>query len=97
MTVALSPVSAVQALPSLRDNQLLQAVSGLASSSLSAQQEVLRTLAVLLTGDDSGTSQAVRLHLATAARNEHFREQVGSEVTAPSLRPLPFLSVMLLL
>ncbi|KAM7054544.1 rho family-interacting cell polarization regulator 2 isoform 1-T1 [Molossus nigricans] len=66
-------VSMVQTLPSLRDDKLLQAVSGLAPSSLPAQQEVLRTLAVLLTGDDSGISQAVRLFLVAAARHEHFR------------------------
>uniref|UniRef100_A0A452RAB7 Rho family-interacting cell polarization regulator 2 n=1 Tax=Ursus americanus TaxID=9643 RepID=A0A452RAB7_URSAM len=50
----------------------------LAPSSLPAQQEVLRTLALLLTGDDSQVSQAAMLHLAAASRNEHFREKVKS-------------------
>ncbi|XP_053771546.1 rho family-interacting cell polarization regulator 2 isoform X2 [Desmodus rotundus] len=68
-------VSLVQSLPSLREDKLLQAVGGLTAHSLPAQQEVLRTLALLLTGDHSGISQAVRLHLAEAARSEHFREK----------------------
>ncbi|EFB28336.1 hypothetical protein PANDA_003869, partial [Ailuropoda melanoleuca] len=68
-------VSLIQTLQSLRDEKLLQAMSDLAPSSLPAQQEVLRTLALLLTGDDSQVSQAVMLHLAAASRNEHFREK----------------------
>lgn len=68
-------VSIVQTLQSLRDEKLLQVMSSLASSSLLAQQEVLRTLALLLTGDNSRVTEAVRLHLAAAARNEHFREK----------------------
>ncbi|XP_054421015.1 rho family-interacting cell polarization regulator 2 [Pteronotus mesoamericanus] len=68
-------VSLVQSLPSLRDEKLLQAVGGLAARSLPAQQEALRTLALLLAGGHSDVSQAVRLHLAEAARNEHFREK----------------------
>ncbi|XP_053511847.1 rho family-interacting cell polarization regulator 2 isoform X1 [Artibeus jamaicensis] len=68
-------VSLVQSLPSLREDKLLQAVGGLTAHSLPAQQEVLRTLALLLTGGHSGVSQAVRLHLAEAARSEHFREK----------------------
>lgn len=73
-----SLVSLIQTLQSLRDEKLLQAMSDLAPSSLPAQQEVLRTLALLLTGDDSQVSQAVMLHLAAASRNEHFREKVKS-------------------
>ena len=72
-----SPVSMVQTLQSLRDEKLLQAMRDLAPSSLPAQQEILRTLALLLTRDDSGVSEAVMLYLAAASRNEHFREKVG--------------------
>ncbi|KAM8901747.1 rho family-interacting cell polarization regulator 2 isoform 1-T1 [Lycaon pictus] len=68
-------VSLIQTLQSLRDEKLLQAMSDLAPSSLPAQQEVLRTLALLLTGDDSEVSQAVMLYLDAASRNEHFREK----------------------
>ncbi|KAM5202535.1 rho family-interacting cell polarization regulator 2 isoform 6-T6 [Hipposideros larvatus] len=68
-------VSIVQTLQSLRDEKLLQVMSSLAHSSLLAQQEVLRTLALLLTGDNNRVTEAVRLHLAAAARNEHFREK----------------------
>ncbi|XP_048655825.1 rho family-interacting cell polarization regulator 2 isoform X1 [Marmota marmota marmota] len=68
-------VSMVHTLQSLRDEKLLQAVGNLAPSSLLAQQEVLRTLALLLTRDDSDISQAVTLYLAAASKNEHFREK----------------------
>ncbi|XP_013832939.1 protein FAM65B isoform X6 [Sus scrofa] len=68
-------VSMVQTLQSLRDEKLLQAMRDLAPSSLPAQQEILRTLALLLTRDDSGVSEAVMLYLAAASRNEHFREK----------------------
>ncbi|XP_045717615.1 rho family-interacting cell polarization regulator 2 isoform X3 [Phyllostomus hastatus] len=68
-------VALVQSLPSLREDKLLQAVGGLTAHGLPAQQEVLRTLALLLTGGHSGVSQAVRLHLAEAARSEPFREK----------------------
>nr|XP_019572379.1 PREDICTED: protein FAM65B isoform X2 [Rhinolophus sinicus] len=68
-------VSIVQTLQSLRDEKLLQAMSGLAPSSLPAQREVLRTLALLLAGDNNGVTEAVRLYLVAAARNEHFREK----------------------
>ncbi|XP_054980292.1 LOW QUALITY PROTEIN: rho family-interacting cell polarization regulator 2 [Sorex araneus] len=68
-------VSMVQTLQSLRDEKLLQAMSDLAPSSLPAPQEVLRTLALLLTGDNSEVCEAVRLHLAAASRNKHFREK----------------------
>ncbi|KAJ8790489.1 hypothetical protein J1605_004462 [Eschrichtius robustus] len=68
-------VSMVKTLQSLRDEKLLQAMSDLAPSSLPAQQEILGTLALLLTGDDSGVSEAVMLYLTAASRNEHFREK----------------------
>ncbi|XP_041626173.1 rho family-interacting cell polarization regulator 2 isoform X1 [Vulpes lagopus] len=68
-------VSLIQTLQSLRDEKLLQAMSDLAPSSLPAQQEVLRTLALLLTADDREVSQAVMLYLDAASRNEHFREK----------------------
>ncbi|XP_055988257.1 rho family-interacting cell polarization regulator 2 isoform X2 [Sorex fumeus] len=68
-------VSMVQTLQSLRDEKLLQAMSDLAPSSLPAPQEVLRTLALLLTGDNSEVCEAVMLHLAAASRNKHFREK----------------------
>ncbi|XP_072801682.1 rho family-interacting cell polarization regulator 2 isoform X3 [Vicugna pacos] len=68
-------VSMLQTLQSLRDEKLLQAMSDLTPSSLPAQQEILRTLALLLTGDDSEVSEAVMLYLAAASRNEHFREK----------------------
>ncbi|XP_045353166.1 rho family-interacting cell polarization regulator 2 isoform X7 [Leopardus geoffroyi] len=68
-------VSLIQTLQSLRDEKLLQAMSDLAPGSLSAQQEVLGTLAVLLTGDDQEAREAVMLYLTSASRNEHFREK----------------------
>ncbi|XP_046959063.1 rho family-interacting cell polarization regulator 2 isoform X2 [Lynx rufus] len=68
-------VSLIQTLQSLRDEKLLQAMSDLAPGSLSAQQEVLGTLAVLLTGDDQEAREAVMLYLTAASRNEHFREK----------------------
>ncbi|XP_035870908.1 rho family-interacting cell polarization regulator 2 isoform X1 [Phyllostomus discolor] len=68
-------VALVQSLPSLREDKLLQAVGGLTAHGLPAQQEVLRTLALLLTGGHSGVSQAVQLHLAEAARSKPFREK----------------------
>ncbi|XP_011380468.1 rho family-interacting cell polarization regulator 2 isoform X1 [Pteropus vampyrus] len=68
-------VSIVQTLQSLRDGKLLRALSGLAPGSLPAQQDVLRALALLLTGEDDGVSEAVRLYLVAAAGNEHFREK----------------------
>nr|XP_040138030.1 rho family-interacting cell polarization regulator 2-like [Ictidomys tridecemlineatus] len=78
-------VSMVHTLQSLRDEKLLQAVGNLAPSSLLAQQEVLRTLALLLTRDDSDVSKAVTLYLAAASKNEHFREKVGGQITATDL------------
>ncbi|XP_060470635.1 rho family-interacting cell polarization regulator 2 isoform X4 [Panthera onca] len=68
-------VSLIQTLQSLRDEKLLQAMSDLAPGSLSAQQEVLGTLAVLLTGDDQEAREAVMLYLTAASRNQHFREK----------------------
>ncbi|XP_036767571.2 rho family-interacting cell polarization regulator 2 isoform X4 [Manis pentadactyla] len=68
-------VSMVQTLQSLRDEKLLRAMTDLAPSGLPAQQEVLRTLALLLTGADSTVSEAVMRYLAAASRNEHFREK----------------------
>ncbi|XP_008057582.1 protein FAM65B [Carlito syrichta] len=68
-------VSMVQTLQSLRDEKLLQIMSDLAPSNLPAQQEILRTLALLLTRDDNEVSEAVTLYLAAASKNEHFREK----------------------
>ncbi|XP_040105873.1 rho family-interacting cell polarization regulator 2 isoform X1 [Oryx dammah] len=69
-------VSVVQTLQSLREEKLLQAMSDLAPGSFPApQEEVLRTLALLLTGEDSGASEAVMLYLTAASRSEHFREK----------------------
>lgn len=78
----LTSVSIVQTLQSLRDGKLLRTLSGLAPGSLPAQQDVLRALALLLTGEDDRVSEAVRLHLVAAARNEHFREKVTHELVA---------------
>uniref|UniRef100_A0A667GAF2 Rho family-interacting cell polarization regulator 2 n=1 Tax=Lynx canadensis TaxID=61383 RepID=A0A667GAF2_LYNCA len=74
-------VSLIQTLQSLRDEKLLQTMSDLAPGSLSAQQEVLGTLAVLLTGDDQEAREAVMLYLTAASRNEHFREKVKPQTT----------------
>ncbi|XP_051025278.1 rho family-interacting cell polarization regulator 2 isoform X1 [Acomys russatus] len=68
-------VAMVQTLQSLRDERLLQTMSDLAPSNLPAHQEVLRTLALLLTRDDNEVSEAVTLYLAAASKNEHFREK----------------------
>ncbi|XP_028632128.1 rho family-interacting cell polarization regulator 2 isoform X1 [Grammomys surdaster] len=68
-------VAMVQTLQSLRDEKLLQTMSDLPPSNLPAQQEVLRTLALLLTKDDNEVSEAVTLYLAAASKNEHFREK----------------------
>ncbi|XP_027814942.2 rho family-interacting cell polarization regulator 2 isoform X4 [Ovis aries] len=69
-------VSVVQTLQSLREEKLLQAMSDLAPGNFPApQEEVLRTLALLLTGEDSGASEAVTLYLTAASRSEHFREK----------------------
>nr|XP_048284120.1 rho family-interacting cell polarization regulator 2 isoform X1 [Myodes glareolus] len=68
-------VAVVQTLQSLRDEKLLQTMSDFTPSSLPAQQEVLRTLALLLTRGDNEVSEAVTLYLAAASKNEHFREK----------------------
>ncbi|KAM9666012.1 rho family-interacting cell polarization regulator 2 isoform 4-T4 [Trichechus inunguis] len=68
-------VSMVQTLQSLKDDKLLQTMTDLAPSKLPAQQEVLRTLALLLTQDDNEVSKAVTLCLAAASKNQHFREK----------------------
>ncbi|XP_073938864.1 rho family-interacting cell polarization regulator 2 isoform X3 [Castor canadensis] len=68
-------VSMVQTLQSLRDEKLLQTMNSLAPSNLPAQQEVLRTLALLLTREDNEVSEAVTLYLAAASKNKHFREK----------------------
>ncbi|XP_060470636.1 rho family-interacting cell polarization regulator 2 isoform X5 [Panthera onca] len=73
-------VSLIQTLQSLRDEKLLQAMSDLAPGSLSAQQEVLGTLAVLLTGDDQEAREAVMLYLTAASRNQHFREKATESI-----------------
>ncbi|XP_006888708.1 PREDICTED: protein FAM65B-like isoform X2 [Elephantulus edwardii] len=68
-------VSTVQTLQSLREDKLLQAMTDLGPGKLPAQQEVLRTLALLLTEDDGDVREAVTLYLAAASKNEHFREK----------------------
>ncbi|XP_021116211.1 protein FAM65B isoform X6 [Heterocephalus glaber] len=68
-------VSMVQTLQSLREEKLLQTLNDLSPSNLPAQQEVFRTLALLLTRDSSEVSEAVRLFLTAASKNEHFREK----------------------
>ncbi|XP_012890701.1 PREDICTED: protein FAM65B isoform X1 [Dipodomys ordii] len=68
-------VSVVQTLQSLRDENLLQMVSDLVASNLPAQQEVLRTLALLLTRDNNEVSEAVTRYLTAASKNQHFREK----------------------
>nr|XP_058141303.1 rho family-interacting cell polarization regulator 2 isoform X3 [Dasypus novemcinctus] len=68
-------VSMVQTLQSLRDEKLLQTMAALAPNHLPPEQEVLRTLALLLTEGDSEVSEAVTLYLAAASKNEHFREK----------------------
>uniref|UniRef100_A0A1D5R9H3 Rho family-interacting cell polarization regulator 2 n=1 Tax=Macaca mulatta TaxID=9544 RepID=A0A1D5R9H3_MACMU len=73
-------VSMVQTLQSLRDEKLLQTMSDLAPSNLPAQQEVLRTLALLLTREDNEVSEAVTLYLAAASKNQHFREKATESI-----------------
>ncbi|XP_006872889.1 PREDICTED: protein FAM65B isoform X2 [Chrysochloris asiatica] len=68
-------VAMVQTLPSLRADKLLQTMTDLAAGKFPAQQEVLRTLALLLTGDDNEVSEAVTLSLAAASKDKHFREK----------------------
>uniref|UniRef100_A0A670XQP1 Rho family-interacting cell polarization regulator 2 n=1 Tax=Pseudonaja textilis TaxID=8673 RepID=A0A670XQP1_PSETE len=66
----------VQTLQSLRDDKFLQNKANLTSISLSPQQEVLKSLAVLLTENKRETYEAVATILsAAAAENKHFREK----------------------
>ncbi|XP_031802635.1 rho family-interacting cell polarization regulator 2 isoform X5 [Sarcophilus harrisii] len=65
----------VQTLQSLRDEKLLQNMTDLTANNLPVQQEVLRTLAFLLTENNDEISQAVTLYLAAASKNKHFREK----------------------
>uniref|UniRef100_A0A8C6Y2M2 Rho family-interacting cell polarization regulator 2 n=2 Tax=Naja naja TaxID=35670 RepID=A0A8C6Y2M2_NAJNA len=66
----------VQTLQSLRDEKFLQNKANLTSISLSPQQEVLKSLAVLLTENKKETYEAVVTILsAAAAENKHFREK----------------------
>ncbi|XP_074128986.1 rho family-interacting cell polarization regulator 2 isoform X2 [Sminthopsis crassicaudata] len=65
----------VQTLQSLRDEKLLQNMTDLTANNLPVQQEVLRSLAFLLTENNDEISQAVTLYLAAASKNKHFREK----------------------
>lgn len=68
----------IQTLQSLRDEKFLQNKANLTSISLSPQQEVLKSLAVLLTENKRETYEAVVTVLsAAAAENKHFREKVS--------------------
>ncbi|XP_044539448.1 rho family-interacting cell polarization regulator 2 [Gracilinanus agilis] len=67
--------SMVQILQSLRDEKLLQNMTDLTANNLPVQQEVLRSLAFLLTENNDEISQAVTLYLAAASKNKHFREK----------------------
>ncbi|XP_015673870.1 rho family-interacting cell polarization regulator 2-like [Protobothrops mucrosquamatus] len=66
-----------QTLQSLRDEKFLQNKAYLTSISLSPEQEVLKSLAVLLTENKRETYEAVVTILsAAAAENKHFREKM---------------------
>ncbi|XP_063155062.1 rho family-interacting cell polarization regulator 2 [Candoia aspera] len=66
----------VQTLQSLRDEKFLQNKANLISISLSPQQEVLKSLAVLLTENKKETYEAVVTILSAAAtENKNFREK----------------------
>uniref|UniRef100_A0A8C8RKU0 Rho family-interacting cell polarization regulator 2 n=1 Tax=Pelusios castaneus TaxID=367368 RepID=A0A8C8RKU0_9SAUR len=67
--------SVVQKLQTLRDEKLLQNIAELTSSSLLPQQEVLRSLALLLTENKNEIGEAVTLLLSASAENQHFREK----------------------
>ncbi|XP_043364225.1 rho family-interacting cell polarization regulator 2 isoform X12 [Dermochelys coriacea] len=67
--------SVVQKLQTLRDEKLLQNIAELTSSSLPPQQEVLRSLALLLTENKNEIGEAVTLLLSASAENGHFREK----------------------
>ncbi|KAM9666011.1 rho family-interacting cell polarization regulator 2 isoform 3-T3 [Trichechus inunguis] len=88
-------VSMVQTLQSLKDDKLLQTMTDLAPSKLPAQQEVLRTLALLLTQDDNEVSKAVTLCLAAASKNQHFREKFSFSLAPDGVRPVQYLRWLL--
>ncbi|KAG6924677.1 family with sequence similarity 65 member B [Chelydra serpentina] len=67
--------SVVQKLQTLRYEKLLQNIAELTSSSLPPQQEVLRSLALLLTENKNEIGEAVTLLLSASAENRHFREK----------------------
>ncbi|XP_043395967.1 rho family-interacting cell polarization regulator 2 isoform X7 [Chelonia mydas] len=67
--------SVVQKLQTLRDEKWLQNIAELTSSSLPPQQEVLRSLALLLTENKNEIGEAVTLLLSASAENKHFREK----------------------
>uniref|UniRef100_A0A452HKW0 Rho family-interacting cell polarization regulator 2 n=1 Tax=Gopherus agassizii TaxID=38772 RepID=A0A452HKW0_9SAUR len=67
--------SVVQKLQTLKDEKLLQNIAELTSSSLPPQQEVLRSLALLLTENKNEIGEAVTLLLSASAKNRHFREK----------------------
>ncbi|XP_074800866.1 LOW QUALITY PROTEIN: rho family-interacting cell polarization regulator 2 [Natator depressus] len=67
--------SVVQKLQTLRDEKWLQNIAELTSSSLPPQQEVLRSLALLLTENKNEIGEAVTLLLSASAENRHFREK----------------------
>ncbi|XP_034618338.1 rho family-interacting cell polarization regulator 2 isoform X3 [Trachemys scripta elegans] len=67
--------SVVQKLQTLKDEKLLQNITELTSSSLPPQQEILRSLALLLTENKNEIGEAVTLLLSASAENRHFREK----------------------
>lgn len=76
--------SVVQKLQTLRDEKRLQNIAELTSSSLPPQQEVLRSLALLLTENKNEIGEAVTLLLSASAENRHFREKVGMVPLSPN-------------
>ncbi|XP_074841980.1 LOW QUALITY PROTEIN: rho family-interacting cell polarization regulator 2 [Carettochelys insculpta] len=67
--------SVVQKLQTLRDEKPLENISELTSGSLPPQQEILRTLALLLTENKKEVGEAAALLLSASAENRHFREK----------------------
>ncbi|XP_027708206.1 rho family-interacting cell polarization regulator 2 isoform X1 [Vombatus ursinus] len=65
----------VQTLQALRDEKMLQNMTDLTANNLPVQQEVLRTLAFLLTENNDEISLAATQYLAAASKNKHFREK----------------------
>ncbi|XP_061449639.1 rho family-interacting cell polarization regulator 2 isoform X2 [Rhineura floridana] len=65
----------VQTLQSLRDEKFLQSKTALTSISLPPHQEVLKSLAVLLTENKRETYEAVASVLSVAAEDKQFREK----------------------